>query len=135
MTVITTLVPERRRLSITEKYFKHFFPFQVEPVIYYFASQLSSSYGGGYWHFYTLSNGGFYMAPDFTKSFTLVSMNGFEGQVSADALGVIVCLYAYSYLSSSKETDLTEICASHYHRLRDFAFEHGEAKAIFSAID
>ena len=63
-TIITAdLVPEARRLRIAAKLFGVRFPLQLEPTIYQFAEFLSGDYRGGYWHFYTLSNGGFYMAP------------------------------------------------------------------------
>jgi hypothetical protein len=33
----------------------------LEDSVYYFMRQLAKDYRGGYWHFYELSNGGFYM--------------------------------------------------------------------------
>ena len=63
------------------------------------ASRLSEDYGGGYWLFYTLDNGGFYMAPDSDGKFQVISPNGWEGFMSADAFGITVCLFAYSNLS------------------------------------
>lgn len=134
-TITATLVPEHQRLLMTPRYFKQYFPFKIEPVIYHFARHLCQDYRGAYWHFYTLSNGGFYMAPDSTEPFNTISESGFEGQVSADAFGVIACLYAYSHLSFSDNPELSRLCSSHYHHLREFALEHGEATAISRAID
>ena len=57
------LVPESRRMAITGKYFGLHFPLQLEPVIYGITERMAEDYSGGYWDFYTLSNGGFYMAP------------------------------------------------------------------------
>lgn len=136
MTSITaTLVPEHQRLLITPKLFKQYFPFKIEPVVYYFARHLCKDYHGAYWHFYTLSNGGFYIAPDSAEPFSFISENGHEGQVSADAFGLIVSLYAYSHLSFSDNPELSKLCSAHYHALREFALEHGEAMAISRAID
>ena len=39
------------------------FPLQLEPVIYGITERMAEDYTGGYWEFWTLSNGGFYMAP------------------------------------------------------------------------
>jgi hypothetical protein len=134
-TIITAdLVPEARRLRIAATLFGVNFPLQLEPTIYQFAEFLSGDYRGGYWHFYTLSNGGFYMAPSREKFFAVSAENGYEGELSGNALGVTACLYAYSHLSF-REDDFAESCAEHYHRLREFALRHPEAAAILAAID
>lgn len=134
-TIIAILVPEHQRLSITPQLFKQHFPFKIEPCIYQFARHLCEDYHGAYWHFYTLSNGGFYMAPELVEPFSFSSENGHAGQVSADAFGIICCLYAYSHLSFSDNDELSKLCSNHYHALREFALAHGEAMAIFRAID
>jgi len=71
------------------------FPLLLEPVIFAFAHQLSHEYDGGLWAMFTLSNGGFYMSPANEKYYKVVSPNGCEAVLSADALGyhgVPVCL-------------------------------------------
>jgi hypothetical protein len=62
-------------------------------------------------------------------------MNDYAGEMSADALGITSCLYAYSHLSFGQESQFTDTCAQHYHWLREFAFDHDESRGIFSAID
>ena len=57
-TVTQVHVPEDQRLAITEKVFGTWFPTRIEPVVFSFAERLSSDYKGGYWEFWTLSNGG-----------------------------------------------------------------------------
>ncbi len=109
------------------------FPMTLEPVIYTFAERLAEKYCGGYWNFYELSNGGFYMAPDTDNIFPVISDNGYEGNMSADALGITACLYAYSHLSFGSA--IAELCAEHYHLLRDFMLDHDEARSILAAID
>jgi len=133
-TITATLVPDHLRTNVTADLFGVYFPLQLEPAIFSFASQLSEDYSGGYWHFYTLSNGGFFLAPDSNGRFQVSSPNGHECFMSADALGLTCCLYAYSHLSFG-QSDFAETCAEHYHRLREFAFAHAEAADIFRAID
>ena len=62
-TVTRTLVPEDQRLAITEKLFGiHGSRCELNPS-FTFTERMSKDYTGGYWEFYTLCNGGFYMAP------------------------------------------------------------------------
>jgi hypothetical protein len=110
------------------------FPFHVEPAVFTFAQDLSVDYVGGYWEFYALSNGGFYMAPQSCMRFTVRAENGFEGTLSACALGITACLYAYSHLSFAGGP-LAETCAEQYHLLREHMLDHREARAILAAID
>ena len=134
-TVTRKLVPEDRRLSITEKLFGTWFPTRIEPVVYTFAERLSEAYTGGYWEFYSLSNGGFYMAPSTGRSFHVICQNQFEGDLSADALGITACLYAYSNLSFSGPDAFADICFDHYHWLREYMMQHAEVEAILGGTD
>ena len=133
-TVTRELVPEVQRLIITEKLFGVHFPLQLEPVIYAITERMAEDYDGGYWEFYTLSNGGFYMAPSEDRIFHVKCRNMYEGDLSADALGITSCLYAYSNLSFSL-TDMAREYARHYHRLRAFMVEHPEVREILGATD
>lgn len=54
--------------------------------------------------------------------------------LSPDALGITACLYAFSHLSFG-DGQLAQTCAEQYHLLREYVFEHPEAKAIMQAID
>ena len=134
-TVTRTLVPEDQRLIITEKLFGTWFPMRIEPVVFSLAERLSRDYHGGYWDFYTLSNGGFYMAPSTDRSFHVICQNQFEGDLSADAFGITVCLYAYSNLSFSGPDAFSDICFDHYHWLREYMMDHPEVRAILGATD
>ena len=60
--VTRQLVPEDQRMIVAEKLFGMAFPLQLEPVVYGITGRMTQDYTGGYWNFYTLSNGGFYMA-------------------------------------------------------------------------
>ena len=128
------LVPEDRRLDTTERLFGIHFPLHMEPVIYGITDRMAADYKGGYWDFFTLSNGGFYMAPSGDAVYHVSCDNMFEGDLSADALGITACLYAYSHLSFSNGR-FARVSACHYHMLRSYMFEHPEVKASLQATD
>lgn len=133
--VITSqLVAEDQRIPLTARLFGMHFPMRLEPFVFGMAGTLAAGYHGGYWQFYALSNGGFYMAPRSDSHFNVSCDNGFEGELSADALGLVCCLYAYSHLSFG-EGAFAEACAEHYHLLRDYVFGHPEVRSILRAID
>jgi Antirestriction protein len=135
-TVVTrTLIPEEQRLSHTAKLFGAHFPLVLEPVVYGITNRMAEDYHGGYWNFYTLENAGFYMAPDCDQIFQVSCDNYFTGELSADALGITACLYAYSHLSFSKDTVFGRLMADHYHRLREFMMDHQEVAALLGATD
>lgn len=128
-------VSTNQRIQHTADLFGIRFPLNLEPAIYEFTGNMAPKYNGAYWEFYNLTNGGFYMAPSSDKHYLVNCGNGFEGKLSADALGITACLYAYSHLSFSSNTAFAEICTNHYHWLRAYMLEHKEASAILSAID
>jgi len=132
--VTRELVPEDRRMELVERLFGTAFPLQLEPVVYGITDRMAGEYTGGYWYFYTLSNGGFYMAPAEDKIFHVKCQNMYEGDLSADALGITACLYAYSNLSFSL-SDIAREYARHYHLLREYMVEHPEVREILGAID
>ena len=132
--VSSRLVPESERMALVDRLFGLRYVLQVEPTVFQMAEHLAApQYDGGYWNFYTLSNGGFFMAPRSDTVFTVSSMNGFEGQMTAEALGTTACLFAYSHLSFTPA--LADVCSEHYHLLREFAMDHAEVRGILAAID
>ena len=70
--ITATRVSESQRMDVADEHFGIRFPLTVEPMIYQFDTQLSSAYSGGYWQFYTLSDGGFFMAPDMADPFEIM---------------------------------------------------------------
>jgi hypothetical protein len=107
----------------------------LEGAVYDFMRRFAPDYRGGFWNFYELSTGGFYMAPEHEASFRFsVDTNGYEGEMSADAAGITVCLFAFSHLSFRYAGD-DDLFGAHFHNLRQFAIHHAEASAIFAAID
>ncbi len=59
-------------------------------------------------------------------------MTGFQGEVSADAAGIIATPFAFSHLSFRYQSD--QLCDG-YSRLYAYATYHPEAAEIFQAID
>jgi hypothetical protein len=131
MTIEARLLPEHCGIEALYRCFgRHILT--VESRIYDCMSQFSAAYSGGCWHFYKLSNGGFYMSPPDGVYEIHIEGNGFQGRMSADAAGITVCLYTYSQLSFECAA---ETFAKHFHWLHEFARDHLEARVIFQAID
>ena len=133
--VTRKLIPEDQRMAHTAKLFGAHFPMVIEPVVYGITDRMAEAYHGGFWYFYSLDNGGFYMAPDSEQAYQISCDNYFVGQLSSDALGITACLYAYSHCSFSKDKVFGRHMANHYHWLRAYMFEHPEVAAIMGAID
>ena len=133
-TITRRCLEEVERVSHTAALFGMQFPLRLEPTIYGMADMLALDYNGGFWDFYTLSNGGFYMAPS-SEMYTVFAINGYEGAMSADALGIAACLYAFSNLAFTGDNAFTQTCAEQFHLLRAFAMDHPEVRQILAAID
>ena len=85
--VTRTLIPEDQRLSHTTQLFGAHFPLQLEPIIYGTTDRMAEDYSGGFWRFWHLGNGGFYMAPEANQVYKVSCDNYWSGELSADALG------------------------------------------------
>lgn len=124
-------VPDNERMDTLPRHFgRHMMRFEMR--VYDLMDLFAKEYSGGYWNFYDLSNAGFYMAPTHERLSLMIPSNGFEGQMSGDAAGITVCLFAYSQLSFDYPTD---VFGHHFHRLLAFAKEHKESRMILRAID
>lgn len=129
------LLSEDQRIDLPAKLFGAVsFPFTVEPTIFNMAGLLAAEYRGGFWDMFALSNGGWYMRPASEAPFTVTSPNGHTASMTADALGITACLFAFSHLSFGGDA-VAEACADHYPLLREFALDHPEAGAIMAACD
>lgn len=129
------LLDDAERVAFTGSRFGLDFPLRIEPTVYAFASHLCPTYSGGYWEFYALSNGGFYMAPSDDGPVEVACPTGFTGRLTSSAFGITVCLYAFSHLSFSDSESIATVCADHYHLLREHALDHREASSILAATD
>ncbi len=135
MKVTATRVKERKRtfflfdLCNGEVEALHF-----EHLVYAWMGKLSA-YTGGYWHFYKLSNGGGYMALAQEDTVTINSTNGFSFEMSPDAAGIVVTLFAMSHASETFQGEARDRMVDQYHNLLDYIEFHPEAAKIYGAID
>ena len=104
-----------------------------------FLNRYAKDYQGGYWEYLQASNGAFFMeAP---QPLWLSLPNYFEGECSAREVGIIVCLYAYSYFCGlayeEGKAELNETMANRYHLLREYVntLENESQNRIYRAID
>ena len=109
----------------------------VEAYIFRMADELLPAYQGGFWDFIRLKDGGFYMALDPRDSYQCqVAGNGYHGELSGDAAGIVCCMMVYSHMSFVAKGRLQELLTKHFHWVREYvANGHPEARKIFAAID
>lgn len=133
ISITASLVAESNRLDFLPFYFGARLMSRGEELIYRWMDALSEDYDGGYWNFYTVSNGGFYMSPAYDKEMRVtVAGNDFSGELSADAAGIVATLFTLNQLAQVSED---EGIINLYYLLRDFAMCHPENVNIFRAID
>nr|BCT99502.1 antirestriction protein KlcA [uncultured bacterium] len=135
--VTASLVASNRRLTFLPTYFGPRLMMRGESLVYAWLRRLSEDYNGGFWNYYELSNGGFYLAPELTGRLCLeVDGNGYSGELSADAAGIVATLFTLGQLAADNQgTDVADALIDRYHFLRDFARDQAEAAEIFRAID
>ena len=135
--LVSTLVPESERLQFLPKHFGRLMML-VESRVYTAMRSLCPDYTGGFWEFYEISNGAAYLAlrTDATQRM-VVEGNGFDGEMGADAAGIIATLFALNSViwqmqhDARAQVSLTE----HYYGLQDYGSVHPESALIHRAID
>lgn len=131
--VTASLVSDENRLDFCPTFFGESLMMRGERLVFAYMDRLSSDYDGGYWYFYELSNGGYYMAPAIDSEMQIeVVGNWFSASMSADAAGIVATLFALGQLAAESESDRLIDC---YYKLREFALDHAEAGLILGAID
>jgi hypothetical protein len=132
--VTASPVADEQRLNVLPRYFGAKLTY-AELLVYQWMGQLCEGYGGGYWNFRLLSNGGFYMAPQRDEPMQIrVETNGYEGAMSADAAGVTACLFAFCDMANRTGSEQERFIDLYYH-LREYAACHAECAEILRAID
>jgi len=133
-TISAILVPDEYRASFWPQHFGTIPQWiLLEPRIFAWLDRMCADYSGGIWNFYTLSNGGAFIAPDSDETWPLFNaFNGNDAELSSEATGITICLLVFSHHACRTECDaMTE----HYYRLRDYALHHPECAAIMRIID
>lgn len=131
-TITRTECPESLRMEFLPNAVGRQF-FRYEQLTFAFMDKACPAYDGGYWNYYSLSNGGFYLALNTDERLKLQwPDNYFEDEMSADAAGICVSLMVQNAIAwdtpSQRITD-------QYYALRDYAAEHEEAAIIYRFID
>ena len=130
--VVAMKVSDEARMSFLPQMFPRCF-MNGENAVYGFMDKFCEAYNGGYWEFFTLSNGGFFMSPNLGDKVELsIELNGFDGELSSQAAGIVVSLYALCLMAESSRNDAV---IENYHLLRDYALDHPESGKILRAID
>lgn len=125
------VVPGDERMRFLPRVFGRRF-MQGEAAVFNWMRRLCRQYDGGYWDFIDLSNGGFYLRLVSEKPVALfVDGNGFEGELSADAASIVVCMFAINALMFNGAHELEDA----YYALREYALQHPERRLILDAID
>ena len=131
--ITATPIPDSESFEFLPKFFGEGLEVRGELQVYQFVERISGGRGTQDWNFYMLSNGGFFMAPDWDEAVHATwSCNGFNDMLSPDAVGIFSTLLAIHLLASELQD---ERLVSHYYKLLDFAAVHPEATKIFRAID
>ncbi|MEZ0602950.1 antirestriction protein [Paraburkholderia sp. IW21] len=140
MKITAMKLPESRRLNFLPYMFGSSM-MRGEALLYSYATKLApDEYRGGLWDFYKLSNNGGYAAPTTPERYNLaVQGNGFEGEMSNDAAGIVITMFVLNQLAhelaARGNNELAERLSDRYHELRDYAGQHAERASIFRAID
>ncbi|MFK0166547.1 antirestriction protein [Rhizobium sp. NPDC090279] len=128
------IVPDERRLAFLPSLFGHSSLIIGENAVYNLMGRLSPlDYGGGFWDFYEHGGKPLFMAPRSKSRFRITGdITGFQGEVSAEAAGIIATLFAFSHISFQHQS---EYLSEGYGRLYAYSADHPEAAEIFQAID
>ena len=131
-TITKTKCPDNKRLDFLPLHTGKAF-LQYEQAIYHHMDTASEDYSGGFWDYYTLSNGGFYMAWDAEKTLKMENLgNYFDEEMSAEAASIASNLMVQNAFAWQIEA---ERFSEYFHQLRDYAIQHPEAGKILGFID
>jgi hypothetical protein len=131
--VTATLFAAEERLEFLPSLFGYKLMMRGEALIFDWMRSLSKSYDGGFWNYFKLSNGGFFMAPASTNFYSVSCPgNQFEGVMSANAVGIVSTLFALGQLAAESESGSI---VDHYFLVLEYVEYHPERSLIFKAID
>lgn len=134
--IVASLVQDALRHQFLPAYYRGAF-LAAETLTYGFANRFIAGYSGGYWDFFELSNGSFFMAPSGEELLRVVVTDNYtDVEMSPEAAGIVVTLYTLNYLMHARirAADRDRFIELYY-KLRDYAGEHKDGAAIMAAID
>ena len=111
----------------------------AEACIYAYAAKYIRDYDGGEWTFNTLPQGAGYLAPDEDRVTVFNPDNGFVGEMSGDAAGIVVTALVLNHRSwmhdHHDERDACRHYIRRYEQLMSIVATHRESRAIYRALD
>lgn len=128
------IVPDNARQDFLPVLFGHSHLIVAENAVYALMERLSPlDYRGGSWDFYEHQGKPLFVAPRSKTRFRITGdVTCFQGEVSAEAAGIIATMFAFSHLSFQLQS---ERLVEGYERLYAYSADHPEASEIFQAID
>ncbi|HGY0482224.1 TPA: antirestriction protein [Salmonella enterica subsp. enterica serovar Derby] len=112
---------------------------RAEMNIYQYADRYIQDYDGAEWLFYTLPEGGGYLAPDVERVKVWNPDNWFEQEMSADAAGIFITAMVLNHrcwmYSHHDEEELCGHFLERYEQLMAFIETHPERNLILRALD
>ncbi|HHD7476774.1 TPA: antirestriction protein [Klebsiella oxytoca] len=137
--ITAKIIPGNRRLAFLPRLFGAYY-LPAEAAVYSHARALCKGYDGGEWEFVELSCGGGFMYPLSAETFSLsVSGNWFEGELTAEATGIVLTLFTLNLMIwKAHDAGYEHICdmlITQQEKLKRYADQHTESGLIFRAID
>lgn len=137
--ISASVIPDNRRMAFLPLLFGAWFA-TAENAIYRKAEHHIDGYSGGEWDFMELTIGGGYLVwKGAERVLFSVPGNGFEGEMSADAAGIVLTIFTLNHLAwHAYERECQHVCdklITQQERLKMYADQHPEAGLIFRAID
>ncbi|WP_454859112.1 antirestriction protein [Rhizobium binxianense] len=133
-TPCAVIVPEEARQDFLPTLFGRSHLIVAENAVYAWMERLSPlDYRGGSWDFFEHESKPLFLAPRSRTRFRITGdVTCFQGEVSAEAAGIIATMFAFSHLSFQVQSDRL---VEGYERLYAYSADHPEASEIFQAID
>ena len=128
------IVPDNARQDFLPVLFGHSHLIVAENAVYALMERLSPlDYCGGSWDFYEHQGKPLFLAPRSKARFRITGdVTCFQGEVTAEAAGIISTMFAFSHLSFKFQFDRL---VEGYEHLYAYSADHPEASEIFQAID
>lgn len=127
------IVPDEARQEFLPTLFGRSHLIVAENAVYALMERLSPlDYRGGSWDFFEHESKPLFLAPRSRTRFRITGdVTCFQGEVSAEAAGIIATMFAFSHLSFQFQS---ERLVEGYERLYAYSADHPEAAEIFQAI-